>query len=66
MNLQDMFRVAMMDHFMASTGCSFRQADIILAACERRIPMPTDALITGMILRKVRREMFGVDTIANN
>ncbi len=66
MSLQDMFRVAMMDHFMASTGCSFRQADIILAACEPKIPMPTDALITGMILRKVRREMCGVDTLANN
>ena len=66
MSLQDKFRVAMMDHFMASTGCSVRQADILLAACERKIAMPTDALITGMRLRKVRREMLGVDTIANN
>jgi len=56
----------MMDHFMASTGCSLRQADIILAACERKILFPTDALITGMMLRKVRRQLFGVDTIANN
>lgn len=62
MNLQFMFRVAMMDH----SRCSFRQTDVILAACERRILMPTDALIGGMILRKVRRELFGVDTIANN
>ena len=66
MNLQYRFRVATMDHFMASTGCSLRQADIILAACERRILFPTDALITGMMLRKVRRQLFGVDTIANN
>ena len=64
--MQDKFRVVMMDHFMVSTGCSFGQADILLAACERTIAMPTDALITGMMLRKVRREMLGVDTIANN
>ncbi len=52
MNLQLMLRVAMMDHSVTSTGCSFKEAAIILAACERRILMPTNAM-------KVRREMFG-------
>jgi hypothetical protein len=28
--------------------------------------MPTDAFITNMIVRKARRNLFGVDMIANN
>jgi len=66
MNEQDHLKALMIAHTMASADCSFEEAELVYAEFERTVFRPTITLVTGMIVRKVRRELFGVDTIANN
>lgn len=66
MHEHDTLKAEMIAHVMTSTGCSFEQAERLYIAVEQRILKPTITLVTGIVMRKVQRERFGVDTIANN
>ncbi len=66
MHEHDTLKAEMIADVMASTGCSVEQAERLYAAVEQRILKPTITLLTGIVMRKLQRERFGVDTIANN
>lgn len=66
MTKRDKFKGHMIGRLMAQTGCSFEHAELCYAECERRILKPMVALAAGMIVKKVQRDILGVETISRN
>ena len=62
----DTRKAEMIADVMTSTGCTVELAECLYTAIEQGILKPTIRLLTGIVMRKVQRGRFGVDTIANN